>query len=477
MNYPILFYTSGTPHRTGQLRCAMERWLGNHAGVHGTGWSRVKRSIPLATGSAVHKGVELLLTWIAEWQKKYGQRLYVVPPEVVAWAATEAARRYRATAEKRGLQVAQLDPDSGVVQAQLVNEQAALVEALVFIYAWGRLPMILTSARLIANELECPPVLDCTCGLGDWVGDDVVHATRGCTGIVAQARGDSLWQADATGSIIYEEVKTKAQEHAGWKTAWEHSQQIWINASAVGAKLGVQVEETHVVVLYKGRFSRPYKAPMTVPKSQQSKLIYGYVDQTRQDGLPRWAWSYDYLGDDGKWHKLGKAYQKVLVTDESIPLQAPERGEYQPARDGASRVERWLTWHMPKMELGEFYEQLPALPRNAVRQDVATRGFLVEEREWKAKVEYLRQQQAFTPDHPLVEQVITRSWNCTNYDNTPCQFRFVCEREPGWENPGTSGRYEIRRPHHSPERIAFEQAGVVFPASDEGDEDDESRED
>ena len=67
-SYPSLWFTSGTPHRLGQRSCAYERWLGYHAGRHGTGFRRRATAVPLATGSGVHVGVGLLVRWVLDWQ-------------------------------------------------------------------------------------------------------------------------------------------------------------------------------------------------------------------------------------------------------------------------------------------------------------------------------------------------------------------------------------------------------------------------
>ena len=64
--------------------------------------------------------------------------------------------------------------------------------------------------------------------------------------------------------------------------------------------------------------------------------------------------------------------------------------------------------------------------------------------------------------------MIPRSWNCTSYDGTPCDFKALCDKEPGWESIEGMGRYQIRGPHHKPEKVAYEKLGLVFPP--EGDE-------
>ena len=96
MTYPALWFTSRTPAIEGQTHCAYARWLGYHAGPHGPGWRRRATHIPLATGAAVHEGLELLGGWLKDANKPPS-------PEVIAWAATEAASRYEQQARHKGL--------------------------------------------------------------------------------------------------------------------------------------------------------------------------------------------------------------------------------------------------------------------------------------------------------------------------------------------------------------------------------------
>jgi len=93
---------------------------------------------------------------------------------------------------------------------------------------------------------------------------------------------------------------------------------------------------------------------------------------------------------------------------------------------------------------------------------------LAEERLWRYRIDTLRAAGAFDHTHPMTLAMIPRSWNCTGYDGTPCDFKPLCDKEPGWESIEGMGRYQIRGPHHEPEKVAFEKLGLQFP--DEGDE-------
>ena len=462
--YPLLWYTSGTPSRTGQMECAMRRYLGNHAGVHGTGYRRISTAVPLATGHAVHVGHQLLGEWILDFQKAHpGRQLVAAPDEVIAWAANEAAVRYEARARKRGLTLTSLDAEGQYATEQLIMEQRTLVEALIWVYAIVRLPYLLSVARLLAVELECTPVIDCTCGLGEWIGQDTDHEARGCAGIVDQGRGDGLWQMYEDGSILYEEVKTKATERKSWEDAWEHSGQLWLNTEAASRRLGVEVNASYVPILFKGWRGRDKGSPSSAPKYQHSELCYGWLDTASLDGEARWAFKYKWYDDMGRERRLGNTYKRTPLWDTNYEIPRLEN-----VRPEATRVERWIRGFLPPMYYTDYCKVLGPFPRQRFRLIEASAAVLADERLWRYRVDTLRTAGAFDHTHPMTLAMIPRSWNCTSYDGTPCDFKMLCDKEPGWENIEASGRYEIRGPHHKPEKVAFEKLGVVFP--DEGDE-------
>lgn len=89
---------------------------------------------------------------------------------------------------------------------------------------------------------------------------------------------------------------------------------IQFSAGALGAsaRLGLPIQEAWVVGLIKGRREGDTYNPETKRREgnprQQSVLCYGW----KKPGNPRWRlrdWqvSYDYVGEDGKNHRLGKA--------------------------------------------------------------------------------------------------------------------------------------------------------------------------
>lgn len=469
--YPSLWFTSGTPHRLGQRECAYERWLGYHAGVHGTGFRRRATAVPLATGSGVHTGIGLLGQWILDWQKAHPtQRLTALPSEVIAWAATEAADRYEGVARGRGLELTKTDLDAAAAVEQLILEQRTLIEGLTWIYGLGRVPIMLSIARLVDVEREEGPVVQCTCGLGDWVGQWTDHKGRGCTGICAMGRGDAIWELiDDTGigepgALVYEEVKTKATPNYGWEQQWEHSSQLWLNMEAASKRLGKPVSQAYVPVLYKGKRDRTNRKDPTSPKIQQSALVWAWYDEGAPPMRPAaWASRYKWWDDWGKGHTLPKTYRRTPIWDDVTPL--PDENPNQVAfRPGASRVERWVRGWIPQGQYPDYLQVLGPYPKPQVLVLDAERSLVIEEESWRGRLKTLRRLKVYQPsdvahldggDEITAADLIPRSWACTKFDGTPCMFKGICHREPGWEDINGLDRYEIRTPHHAIEKEAM----------------------
>lgn len=468
-DYPSLWFTSGTPHRLGQGECAYARWLGYHAGRHGTGFRKRATAVPLATGSGVHTGIGLLGAWILDWQRAHPtQRLTALPDSVIAWAATDAADGYEVMARSRGLELTKTDLDAAAAVEQLILEQRTLIEGLVWIYGLARVPIMLSIGRLVDVEHEEGPVVQCTCGLGDWVGQWTDHQGRGCTGICPMGRGDAIWELiDAgglgePGALLYEEVKTKAVTNYGWDQQWEHSSQLWLTMEAASKRLGRPVSQAYVPVLYKGKRDRTSRNDPTAPKIQQSALVWPWYDE----GAPPmraadWASRYKWWDDWSKGHTLPKTYTRRPLWDEAYPLP-DENPNHVQFRSDASRVERWVRGWIPQGQYQEFLQVLGPFPKPTPLVLEAERSLVVEETRWRNDVAYLRAHQLFEPSSTAVVEertvtpgdVVTRSWACTGFDGTPCMFKGLCHREPGWESIDGLDRYEIRTPHHAIEKEA-----------------------
>ncbi len=461
---PTLWYTSGTPARQGQTTCDMARYLEYHAGPHGTGWRLKATSIPFASGGAIHQGLEAIGRWLLEYQLGHPTEHVTADlpglDAVIAWAATDAAGRYERQARSRGLLLSSNDLDAEAAVNELILEQRTLIEGLTWIWALERMPGLLASYRLLSIEHEEALILDCSCGLGEGITDDTAHAARGCTGIVQQSRLDWLVARLDTGAPVGIEFKSKAQQQVAWEKEWEHSGQLWTQMETASRRLGRDVESAYVDVLFKGWRGRDKNAPPEQPKYQHSYLCYAYFDEG-SPGLrqPSWSPSVWYESSDGKRHKRGKEFRRKAIWDPTAPLVE--------VRLGASRVESWVRGILTPAERAACLKVLGPFPKPRGRTPLAIKAILAEERDWRDKVRLLQAAGVTMPNHPEVDDMIVRAWNCTSYDNVPCQFKHLCDREIGWEDPEGSGRYIPRTPHHALERKAFEALGTSFPGEED----------
>jgi hypothetical protein len=406
----------------------------------------------------VHHGLELIGQWLIDWQERHGTATLpddTLLTEVIRWAAGESARKYEARARATGL-IELAEPGQAEIANQTILEQRTLIEAQVWVWAILQLPNLLADYYVVGVESEEVIVLECSCGLGGGVIDVAAHAARDCQGIVMQGRPDMLVAHRQTHVPRYLQFKTKATPNLGWEKAWEHDATLLVDMEAASRRLGKSVEDAVVHVLYKGARRRPWKADVSVPKRQESPLCYGYY----QPAVPpmreaEWQAEYESVGEDGRNHRLPKTYEKQAIWDEAIPL---------PVGEGQSRVEAWVRHFIQPSQWPALFTVLGPFSRvkNSRRLKQGMRSIAAEESRWREDVASIRED-GVDPD-----SIIPRSWQCTEWDGTPCPFKGVCDGEV---ELATSERFAIRTPHHAPEKVACEAAGITFPSTGEDDED------
>ena len=485
ITYPAMWFTSNTPITEGQRHCRMARYLGYHAGAHGTGWRRKSLSVPLATGGAVHRGVELIAEWVLDYQAAHhgmppapsARYPLGIPAPVVAWAATEAAAQYEASARKRGFEetaltavgVDDVDPATLPPAVEtLILEQRTLIEGLIWLWAIVQLPGLLGPYRVLDSEREEGLILDCSCGLGDAVADIGTHHARGCTGIVVQGRADLLLESTVSGQVTYQEIKTKASPNYPWEKAWEHSGQLRVNMEAARRRLGREVAAGYIPTLFKGKRMSDRDDP-AAPRRQDSPICYGWFDEGSPGFRPEaWAAAYKFQDDYGKNHTLGKNFVRTPVWDLSVTLPLRETNLIERGVE-VTRVGQWVTQYLTPLQRAQIVKVLGPFPFQASAIPLTLQSIQVEEDDWRDRVRLIRGNAAelHLSDVELADAYVSRSWNCTPFGGEPCMFKPICERASGWQTPETMGVYEFRTPHHAPEREAFEAGGVVFPAPED----------
>ena len=449
-------YEEGTGH------CLRGRYLQYHAGPHGYGWQRKAQSIPTVTGTLVHAPLAAVLAYVAETDR-------LPSDEVVYTAITQAQDTYRTLVEKRGLATL-LEP---ALLTQRVNEQLALLEGLVWTWVRQALPGFHAQYRVLEVEREDVTVYGCTCGLGDGIGTAEAHDARACHGIGWMTRGDALCVDRLVPVHSYHDFKTTGIANLNWEAQWKYRVQLVAGVLGAEQRLGIQVDQVYIHALIKGRYEsewNPETRKADGPKFQNSPLVYGW----RRPGNPPlaeedWAASYNYVGEDGKAHRLTKDYKRTGIW--ALPPEVWQQGCVSPG-------DYWSRFLASTGKRNDCYRVIGPIGR----EDWKLKAFLGqlqgEEQRWQAILWALydlqvTQGKAFASAEvqAYLDRYVpqNRGSACHNYYGDTCPMVPVCERHSGWEEPGLMG-FIARRPHHDPELQQAIGRGLLPPTDGEAEE-------
>lgn len=433
--------------------CTWKRLLNYHFGPSGFGITRKSESVPLTTGSAVHVGTQLL----AQWAKDHPAEL-ALPLEVIRHAAKTAREQYELRAHKRGLE--------GFGEPErldyIIGEQSALIGGLIWCAGLEFFPWLLEKYEVVEVEQEDVYVVGCTCGYGDGIGTPEEHEARDCGGLGFMARPDLLTRSRTRpDSYQYWEYKTTGRVTKAWQESWETKVQFHAGVVAVEQRLGIRVDETYVVGLYKGD-RRDNREGV---RQQSSVCCYGYKREAKP---PHQEEGWEALFEDPGRTPQRLSWQQWKKT----PIWTQE---FEP---GFDPVEYWIRWLTP-----EIRAQQLAIVGPFNRQEILIEGFFRElvpaETRWQQGI-WAVYEALSTNDwewsHPSVQAVISehfqRSWACRKFGlEHECQFKGLCFQHEGWQDPLGSGKFVLRRPHHEPELQKAIAAGVI-PPEDEYEEED-----
>lgn len=450
----ILWLTDRSRYETGLDKCARERYLSYHFGPTGYGIQKKATAIPLTTGSYVHEGIAEVLSWCKA--AEHGP----VPDSIIREACRTAIEKYNRVIELRGIR----NLDQGERVETIAKEQSYLIEGLIWAFCLTTLPYILEQCRIIEVEREEVLVVGCTCGLGDTIGTIEDHEARGCEGIGFQSRPDFITEYLARpGVYAYWELKTLGQPNEPWETQWETKIQFAAGALGAERRLEVPISEAYVVGLIKGRREGDTYNPETRKREgalrQQSSLCYWY----RRPGNPPlepedWQVSWNYVGDDGRNHTLGKTYTKAPIWEMPGIAQLQEGS-------GAEFAAKAMGHDL----LAKNILLLGPLNIQAVLVHELVEELVAEENRWKAIVweladvlescEYEWSRPEF---QAALRRLVPRSWACRRYGKRhECQFVDHCFEHEGWQDPLMDGKFVPRRPHHDPELRQVEARGLV----------------
>jgi hypothetical protein len=462
-----LWLTSRSAYESGFF-CPRSRQLEYHSGPLGYGVVKKAESMPLATGDSIHKAIAPGLRWAMNNPTDLNPIV-----DITREACADAKAAYHKKIDARGL--ANLVSGDESLET-IVTEQELLIDALPWCFYLEAFDDLLANYSIVSVEAPEELVLDCTCGLGDKIGTFLDHHHRQCDGIGLMGRLDFILRSHATGELAYNELKTAGQISRGWEEQWADKVQFVIGVSGAERRLEEPITAHAVYGLVKGsrrhRFYKPGEGG-SGPIIQDTVLVYPYC----REGNPPMQeedWQVEYEQTDeltGKTTRLGKKYQKKLLTENRDAIAAAEEngmplGEYW-CRIAPPAVRKKHITHIGPLRIS------PIMKGKLLRQVVAV------ERDWQRRAWAIYEafdtadgQWADPHFQATLDEHAPCSWECKKFTSRhACQFHRMCFEEAGWDEPLEGGYYIPRRPHHAAECQQAEDRGLLLP--EEGIEEDE----
>lgn len=458
----VIWLVDRSRYETGLGYCPRARFLEYHFGPSGYGIRAKAASMPQMRGIYIHDGCAYLF--------QYLKLREALPLEAtIRWAVGLSTTAYEKVVDARGLR--QLD--AGQTVDTIIQEQRSILTGMIWSLALEFLPWFHAEFRVVSVEEEEVGVLGCTCGLGDLIGTVADHEARDCQGIGWMSRADVIAERRTTGTLVYVELKTTGQTGEMFETQWETKIQFAAGILGAEARLGRPIDESMVVALIVGRRAASWDSESgstSGPRIQQSVFCYGYKRSAPAPGMvEEWAPSWKYVDEQGRNRTLGKAFSKAPVWEMDSRLTG-----------GVDPAEYWVRWLDSRVR-GQQIQIIGPLSRQVAVLNGFKAQVVSHEREWQGKVWTLYEtalnlahEGRVTFSHPeyqaALDENVPCSWQCRRYGLThECSFADLCHKREGWEDPLGSGKYQLRRPHHTPEVQQAIDRGIELPA-DEGEE-------
>lgn len=457
----LIWLTDRTRHNNGLRRCQRLRFLSNH--FNGYGITLRKVSLPLVTGSMVHKGLERLLKIMAAHDRlpSLGEMREVVAATIADYTREVETRGFRGIL-------------GGEQTEETIAEQCALVSGIIWVAARDFLPWLHQSFRVMHVEVERLHFLDCSCGAHPI--DTEEHIRRGCAGIALMLRVDIIAARRAGHSLAYLDIKTSGWDSEARVDQYELDPQLALGTLDAEKLWGAEVTECFIIEFLKGRRQKDRYDPEG-RKRQMSALCYGY----KRPGNPPlaeddWKPAYEWIDENGETKRAGRAYQRTGIW--TLPESDWDFWRMtQAANPGLTASEFWIR-QLPQSITDKVCSILGPMQRMDVQLASTRRAMLGEEKRWQERLWALYELQLQYPwasdeiQHWL-DVNIPCSWACRPYGREhECEFVRVCHRQAGWEDPLGSGHYQPRLPHHEPELQQAIARGLLPAEAGEVDEED-----
>lgn len=365
------------------------------------GWERRRLALPLVTGIYTHLGLNKLLAGASPLD-----------------AARHASAAYRAEVTTRGLAV-----EVGSNEGEVVEEQAAHVEALVLGWARVRLPIWLADYEVVETEKEDRVALS----------DDVTLAVR----------ADAIVRRKADNRMFIVNFKTVATADERWLRAWEVDMQLMTELLAAERRFGVEFGGVIIEGLVKGR-RMPQKDSVgtVIGYNDSTPLLYGYkIDPNPPLNPGEYAWEYTRRKG---WYKF-KTWKEDFQHTTLMPTTM-------------TALNYWINW-LPEEVVMDQFVVVPPIYRDRERIESCVRQIVAIEHN------IANGMFACAPEgikvHPDGIEVVTKGGYEQRLDqhfpqNThSCTYPSKCPMmEMCWErgvdqDPAGSGLYQARKDHHA----------------------------
>ncbi len=483
----LLFLTDRSRIVSGWGRCRRRRWIEFHSGPTGYGIRPKKNAIPLMTGLGVHKVLELIFKWVLANPLPNGTQ-QLPDRDYIRECIITATHAYISRVTGRGF----LDAPTTDTE-RIVREQCALLEGL----TWGAcrtiLPQLLLEYKVVLVEEEHVLVLACTCGLGDFVGRQHQHDSRGCQGIGLMTRGDLILQRYVDLAYTYLDFKTSGDVNKwNWPEEFGVSLQGPLTIVAAEAYHDIKLDGGFMVLgLHKGwrkseqeedEFGNKVVTESSAKhKVQDSPFVYAWRRPSNPPNWEEeWKFSYKYKEINPKTGELvgrtlqGKGFEKAPLWEAEFPMR--------PA--GWSPVE-YATEAMPEGIVRKQFKLAGPFVTSALERTSILNGLVNEENAWRERLWKIYEAataalEAAPTANPLtnptfikvLDEQAPQTRECWRW-NKVCEFYDMCKMGQVWADPLGSGQFELRRPHHDPEILQALAGGIELPPEqddeDEGD--------
>ena len=385
----------------GLQHCPMARYLKFHS--HHGGIAKTGRTVPLATGTYIHKALENVLSLGAATLT----RMLTTKLEDFIPIVEKAAIEYLLEADSKGFTTTE---DSHTKQ-----EQAHLIQALTFGWIAHVLPYILENFDIIQVEKEVPFKIDFFTQL---------------------QRPDLVLRAKSTRRFGSLDFKSESSIRPGYENLYRENLQLSLQCLGPSLHLGVDVQDYYVNGLLKGRrdyFERPAMGMASAGKRQYSDLCYATIRS-----------SSPFV-----WDLKGWWIDKVPIWEIEFPPCSGCSLE--------NKAFHWVYCCLPPAAVKAMFAFVGPFQRNDTLINQYCAASPLQELYWYSIEERaLHSQDTYgweSDEHQkFIDTNIPRSYRCQEYFGGKCEFYELCFKLPGWKDPFSIG-FEKRVPHHEGEKL------------------------